>query len=499
MKCGSQAAPDIGGVPQVPALAPNWIGGREVFGSADRVPVIDPSRGARVADLASASREDVALAIATARSTFDAGLWSRRAVTERAAVLRRAAELVRGERELLARLDTLCSGLPLHGSTRRHVDAAAGWLDYFAARIVGFGGEVFQSVPGTLTLVKHEPRGVAALFAPWNVPLGLAMLKTAAALAAGDSVVLKPSECTPFAVLRVARLLEEAGLPPGVLNIVNGPGHVTGAALAELPGTDCVSFTGGAVAGRAVARAAAERHAPCLLELGGKSALLVFADADLEAAVEAAVAGGFGNNGEACLAASRVLLDATIAEEFTARYVRRVAMLKVGDPFLPGTDLGPLISAAHRERILGFMRAAEQDGDTLLHGGSAREDLGPGFYVDPVVAQVVDAQHTVAQEEIFGPFVVLMTFRGEEEAIRLANGTRYGLVAYLWTRDHGRVLRMVERLEAGTVVVNSAMIREPNAPFGGIKASGVGSEGGDWSLRFYTREKAIVMTGGVAP
>jgi acyl-CoA reductase-like NAD-dependent aldehyde dehydrogenase len=499
MKAGPQAVSDGRAVPQFPAVVPNWIGSREVLGTAERMPVLDPSRGAWVADLAAASSDDVALAIATARSTFGAGVWSRRAVSERAAVLRRAAELVHGEREHLARLDTLCSGLPLNGSTRRHVDAAVGWLEYFAARIVGFGGEIFHTVPGALTLVKREPRGVAALFAPWNVPLGLALLKTAAALAAGNSVVLKPSELAPLAILRVARLLEEAGLPPGVLNIVNGPGHVTGVALASLPGTDCVSFTGGAVAGRAVARAAAERHVPCVLELGGKSALLVFADADLEAAVEAAVAGGFRNNGEACLAASRVLLDAAIAEEFTERYVRRVRMLTVGDPFVPGTDLGPLISAADRERVLGFARAAEQDGVTLLHGGSARDDLGPGFYIDPVVAQVVDAQHAIAQDEIFGPFVVLMTFRGEEEAIRIANGTRYGLVAYLWTRDHGRVLRMVERLEAGTVIVNSAMIREPNAPFGGIKASGTGSEGGDWSLRFYTREKSIVLTDGCAP
>jgi len=408
-------------------------------------------------------------------------------------VMYQCAAIIRDHLEELAQLETLCAGIPIETSSRRYVGSGAGWLQYFGERIGSWSGSIHQQTPGATTLVVYGPRGVAAQFSPWNMPVGIALLKVAAAISVGNSVVLKPSEQAPIAVWRAIELLHEAGLPPGVVNLVNGRGPVTGAALASSDSIDCTSFTGGGLVGRAVAQAAATRYLPCVLELGGKSAFVVFEDADLDAALEAALWSIYGNNGQACLAGSRILVQASVADDFIERFLARVKQMRVGDPFDPAMDMGPMASEKHMAHVLGFVDRAAADKDVILHGGGRREDLGAGYFVDPIVAYCNDPEHTIAQEEVFGPFATFMRFDAEEDAFQIANATRYGLVAYLWSRDHQRVMRGYQALRAGTVLVNSAMFREMNASFGGVGDSGVGSEGGDFSLRFYSQEKTIVM------
>ncbi|MDJ0928719.1 MAG: aldehyde dehydrogenase family protein [Gammaproteobacteria bacterium] len=480
-------------MPDFPSIVPNLIDGQMVSTAAQLQPVYDPSTGHTVAELAEADASTVSQAVEAARRSFSSEIWSGAPVAERQRVLYDCAQVILEHGEELAQLETLCAGIPIAGSSRRHVEIGAGWLQYFAERIGSWSGAVHNQAPGATTLVINEPRGVAAQFSPWNVPIGLALLKVSAAISVGNSVVLKPSEQTPLGILRAIELLHSAGLPPGVVNLVNGRGPVTGAALAQSQDIDCVSFTGGGVAGRAVAQAAAARFLPCVLELGGKSAVVIFEDADLDLALEAALLSAFGNNGQACLAGSRILVQASIADEFIDRFVARVQRMRIGDPFDPSNDLGPMASASHRDYVVGFVDKLKADGDELLTGGRALSELEPGYYVEPMVALCHDPSHSVAQQEIFGPFATFLRFADEKTAFRIANSTRYGLLAYLWTRDQGRALRGYQQLRAGSVVINGPMLRERNAPFGGIGDSGMGSEGGDYSLRFYSQEKTVVM------
>ncbi len=480
-------------IPAYPELIPNLIDGKDSVAGGKRLPVFDPSTAQKIAELVEADENTVSAAVDSARATFESGVWSKAPVAERQAVLYHCAAIIRDHLEELAQLETLCAGIPIDTSSRRYVGFGAGWLQYFGERIGSWSGSAHRETPGATTLVVYGPRGVAAQFSPWNMPIGIALLKVAAAISVGNSVVLKPSEQAPIAVWRVIELLHEAGLPPGVVNLVNGRGHVTGAALASSDGIDCTSFTGGGLAGRSVAQAAATRFLPCVLEMGGKSAFVVFEDADLDAALEAALWSVYGNNGQACLAGSRILVQASVADNFVERFLARVKQMRVGDPFDPAMDMGPMASEKHMEHVLGFVERAAADGDTVLHGGGRREELGAGYFVDPIVAHCSDPEHTIAQEEVFGPFATFLRFDSEEDAFQMANATRYGLVAYLWTRDHQRVLRGYQALRAGTVLVNCAMVTELNAPFGGVGHSGVGSEGGDFSLRFYSQVKTVVM------
>ena len=493
MVAASETSSTQRNIPAYPELVPNLIGGKSSIGRGERLPVFDPSIGEQVAELAEADERTVSAAVDTARKTFVSGVWSKATVAERQQVLYQCAAIIRDHLEELAQLETLCAGIPIDTSSRRYVGFGAGWLQYFGERIGSWSGSAHRQTPGVTTLVVYEPRGVAAQFSPWNMPIGIALLKVAAAISVGNSVVLKPSEQAPIAVWRMIELLHEAGLPPGVVNLVNGRGHVTGAALASSDNIDCTSFTGGGVAGRAVAKAAASRFLPCVLELGGKSAFVIFDDADLDTALEAALWSVYGNNGEACLAGSRILVQSSVHDDFIERFVERVKQIRVGDPFDPSMDMGPMASEKHMEHVLGFVDRAAADKDAILYGGGRRKDLGAGYFVDPIVARCTDPGHVIAQEEIFGPFATFFRFDSEEDAFRMANATRYGLVAYLWTRDHQRVLRGYQALRAGTVLINSAMVTELNAPFGGVGESGVGRECGDYSLRFYSQAKTVVM------
>ena len=472
-----------------------FIDGRELPGDADQLVVINPATGAPVADLEQASRAQVEAAVAAARRSFDEGTWSRAPWQSRQQLLRRVAEGMRQQTAALAALQTVESGLPLV-TAQRQVAAAAGWFDYYADFLSTVQDRSYGQLGDATTLVMREPIGVCALFSPWNVPVGLSAIKLAPCLAAGNSAVLKPSELTPMTTRALVDLIHGCGLPAGVLNCINGRGDVTGAALSEAEGIDMVSFTGGALGGAAVAAQAARRHLPCVMELGGKSATVVFADADFESALDGALTSIYSNNGEACLAGSRILVQRSIAERFMQEFRERADAIRLGGPSDATTDMGPMVSAAHLARVRGFFDTSVIDGDTLVCGGPDAAVPARGFFVRPSAYLVGSTGSRLWREEVFGPVAAFHVFETEHDAVRLANDSRFGLVAYIWTRDLGRAMRTGGAIRAGTVLVNTPMRREANAPFGGYKASGVGREGGSYSWDNFTQAKTIVIQHG---
>jgi acyl-CoA reductase-like NAD-dependent aldehyde dehydrogenase len=471
----------------------NWVDGKPLAAAdAERLPVIDPATEAVVGELVEATPADVDAAVRAARRAFDHGPWPRMSVAERQRILRAIADAIEADAEALADLECLHTGMPLAQIKGMHIPRAALNFRFFAEYIGQQSGASFTDAPGMITYVTRQPIGVASLIAPWNVPLGLGMMKTAAALAFGCTVVLKPSEFTPLTFPRVAALMKAAGLPDGAFNLVNGRGGVTGQALSAHPGVDCLSFTGGTETGRAIGMAAAKAIKPATMELGGKSANIVFDDADLDKALEGALLAGFAGNGQQCLAGSRLLLQRGIAPDFTARFVARVEAMVVGPPRDPATQLGPIQNRRHLERILSFVDKAEQDGCEILTGGRA-DGFEAGFYMRPVVARAPDNARAICQEEIFGPFVTIQEFDTAEEAIAIANDSPFGLVSYVWTRDISKALSAAQAIQAGVVWVNTPMTRELRAPFGGWKESGVGREGGDACAALYTQEKTVTI------
>jgi acyl-CoA reductase-like NAD-dependent aldehyde dehydrogenase len=469
-----------------------WIDGKDVVGGGTPYANINPNTGAQIGALTEATSDQVETAVWAARRAFETGVWRGATYADRRAMLRRMAMAIRDHADSLIGLQVMEGGM-LPAQVRGQVMGAAGWFDYFADFLSCESGESYRQLGTAMALVEREPIGVCALFSPWNVPVGLSALKLAPALAAGNSVVLKPSEETPIVTRALIDLLQEAGLPDGVLNYVNGRGAVTGAALAEAPGVDMISFTGGSFAGRAVAVAAAQRHIPCVLELGGKSATIVFDDADLDSAVAGAAAAIYGNNGEACLAGSRILLHDRIADDFIARFRARAEAMVVGDPTVEGVTIGPMISAQHQARILGFYESAQRDHDDILFGGSI--DTG-GYHAQPGAIKIASTKSRIWTEEVFGPLAAFTTFNDEDQAIHLSNDSQYGLSGYIWTQDINRALRVSKALRTGTVIVNSAFLRELNAPFGGFKQSGIGREGGLHSWMNFTEAKTTVINHG---
>jgi acyl-CoA reductase-like NAD-dependent aldehyde dehydrogenase len=350
-----------------------------------------------------------------------------------------------------------------------------------------------------MTFVTREPVGVGALIGPWNAPLALTSMKIAGCIAFGNCCVAKPAEQTPLAVARLMDLIIEAGVPVGVVNMVCGRGAVTGDALVRHPEVDLVSFTGGTATGRTVMATAGSGLKPCSLELGGKSANIVFASADLERALDGALLGIFSNNGQQCLAGSRILVERSIAPRFIDAFIARTAQLKIGDPMDAATEIGPLAFRAHLDRVLSFVDVARDEGAKLLIGGARVAGFDRGFYMQPTAVMASDSRARICQEEVFGPFATFLVFDDLDHALAIANDSRFGLVSYIWSEHMPTVLRASRALRSGVVWVNTPMVRELRAPFGGVKESGMGREGGQSSMQFYTTEKTTAIPVGSVP
>jgi aldehyde dehydrogenase (NAD+) len=457
-----------------------------------------PATGEEVGAFAVASADDVDDAVRAARHAFDEGPWPRTRATERIRVLRRISDLLRAHTDELLALQALDNGIPISFGTTYalSIDCVADIFDHHAGWVDKLGGETLPPYQGGdhLAMTLREPVGVVAAVIPWNGPLLLAAQKLAPALAAGCTVVLKPSEYATFAALRLVRLVEEAGLPPGVLNVVTGPGDPTGDALINHPLVDKITFTGSRGVGRLVMRAAADGFKRVSLELGGKSPALVFADADVYAA--AATTMGtvtLGLSGQACVAQTRALVHRDVYEPFIALAEGMTAMVSYGDPFDPVTTASPLINQRQLDRVLGYIARGQEEGARLVCGGARGDgELANGNFVTPALFADVANDMTIAREEIFGPVLAVVPFTDEEEAVRLANDTSYGLGATVWTSDVKRALRMARAVRAGTVGVNGYQL-EPHVPFGGYGQSGLGREGGRSSIEAYTELKTVLI------
>ncbi len=469
-----------------------YIGGRFVPSlSGKTFETINPANERRLAMVAEGGEADIDAAVAAARKAFDHGPWPRMRPADRAKVLYRLADIVQAHTEELAELDTLDSGLMI-SVTRPAAQGIPDALREAASWANKVQGETYPTGTDHFSFSLREPVGVCGIIIPWNGPAVLAARKPAIALACGNTVIVKPAEQTPLSALRLAELISEAGFPEGVINIVTGFGLGAGSALANHPGVDAMSFTGSAAVGQEIVRGSAINFKKVMLELGGKSPHVIFADADLERAVPNAALGVFRNHGQMCFAGSRILVQREIYPEFAAALAKFAADMKVASPWDPDAKIGPLVSAAQFERVTGYIDLGVREGARLSAGG--RLDGGKGYYVRPTVFSDVENRMRIAQEEIFGPVASLIPFDTEEEAVAKGNDTVYGLGAGIWTRDVGRAIRMSRQLRAGHVWINGYGLRNEMAPFGGFKHSGIGREGGKYSVEFYSEMKSVFIS-----
>jgi aminomuconate-semialdehyde/2-hydroxymuconate-6-semialdehyde dehydrogenase len=477
-------------------LIRNFIDGRHVDAvSGEAFDKVDPATGAVVARVPDSDARDVDLAVQAARRAFPG--WARTPAAERSRLLLAVAERIDANLERLALAECVDTGKPLRLARSLDIPRAAANFRFFATAVLHWHSEAYRTDQLALNYTLRQPRGVAGLISPWNLPLYLFTWKVAPSLATGNTAVAKPSELTPTTAHLLTEICQEVGLPPGVFNVVQGRGARAGAALVADPGVPMVSFTGGTATGAEIARTAAPLFKKLALELGGKNPTVVFADTDLDEVVPAAVRSAFDNQGEICLCGSRVFVEEKIYPEFVERFTAAARRLRVGDPLDPATDQGALISAAHRDKVLGYVRLAAEEGGRVLCGGGPPKALPErcrgGAFVEPTVVVGLDPGCRVNQEEVFGPFATVTPFADEDAAVGLANGVPFGLSSSLWTRDLGRAHRVAERLECGTVWVNCWLLRDLRTPFGGTKSSGVGREGGEEALRFFTEPKTVCV------
>lgn len=454
--------------------------------------VQEPVTNQNYATAASAQPEDVDLAVAAAKKAFKEGPWSKMLPRERSRVLHKIADIVESRDDELALLESYDSGLPItqaKGQARR----AAENFRFFADLIVAQVDNSFR-VPGRqMNYVNRKPIGVAALITPWNVPFMQESWKLAPAIATGNSVVMKPASYTPLSAGLWPAIFKEAGLPEGVFNLIFGSGSVAGDYLVKHPDVPLVSFTGDSSTGATISTAAAPFFKGLSLELGGKSPAVVFADADLEAALDATVFGVFSLNGERCTAGSRVLVQRDIYDDFVAKFAQRAKNIRVGLPSDPKTEVGSLVHPKHFEKVMSYIEIGKSEG-RLLAGGGRAEGFEEGNYVAPTVFADIAPDAQIFQDEIFGPVVAITPFDTDEEALELANNTKYGLAAYVWTSNLKRAHNFAHQIESGMVWLNSNNVRDLRTPFGGVKASGLGREGGYRSVDFYTTQQSIQIT-----
>jgi len=468
-----------------------WIDGRFVDALSGRtLATLNPHDNSEIAQVALAGPEDVELAVAAAERAFPA--WSRMAAADRGRILLRLADLIEANAEDLARLESLDTGHPIRDSRALDVPRTAACFRYFGGMADKFQGDVVPVEAGFLNYLLREPVGVVGQVVPWNFPLMFTSWKMAPALAAGNCIVMKPAEITPLSSLRIAELMAQAGLPDGVVNMVPGLGAEAGEAIARHPRVAKIAFTGSTATGRRIVEASAGNLKKVQLELGGKGPNIVFEDADLAAAVNGSAWAIFHNQGQACIAGSRLVLHERIAEEFLERFLGLARSIRLGNPLDDATEMGPLTSAQHRDRVLSYVEVAQaQGGEVLAGGGAPGGDLAQGCYVQPTVVRARSYQDRVAQEEVFGPFVTVLTFKSDEEAMQIANGTDYGLGSGLWTRDLQRAHKAARDLHAGMVWINSYKRVNPGSPFGGVGQSGYGREMGFDAMREYTQVKSV--------
>ena len=470
------------------------IGGRWRSARSGRYfQTVNPSTEEVIAEVAEAGAADIDAAVAAARTALN-GAWGQMRPAERGRILLRLAELIRANQDALIELESLDSGKPVSAIRRQDLPAVLDTVTYYAGWADKINGQLIPARPDALTYTVREPVGVVGAIIPWNFPLMIGMWKLAPALACGCTVVLKPAELTPLTALRIGELALEAGMPPGVLNVVPGFGKTAGAALVDHPDIDKITFTGSPAVGRQILRAAAGNLKRVTLELGGKSANIVFPDADLEAAVKAAASGIFFNSGQVCSAGSRILAHADIYDEVVERLVARAQAIRVGDPRDAATSMGPLVSAVQMKRVLDYIEIGKREGARLATGGTRLGDTG--FFVIPAVFAEVEHAMRISQEEIFGPVASVIRFTDEEDAIRLANGTPYSLAAGVWSADIARVHRMVKRVKAGTVWVNTFGPTDVRLPWGGNRDSGFGREHGDVAIENFTEPKVVWINTG---
>ncbi|MCS6965685.1 MAG: aldehyde dehydrogenase [Candidatus Kapabacteria bacterium] len=454
----------------------------------------EPATGEVIALVPASDARDLEQAVAVARAAFPS--WAATSVEERSRFLVRIADLIEAHMEELAWAESRDTGKPLWLAQQVDIPRAVRNFRFFAAGLLHFASEAYQTDSQAFSYTLRQPLGIVGCIAPWNLPLYLLTWKVAPALATGNCVIAKPSELTPTTAQMLARLTVEAGLPPGVFNVVQGEGPAVGTALVAHPEVRALSFTGGTRTGEAIARVAAPMFKKLTLELGGKNPTIIFEDCRFEVAVHEAIRAAFSNQGEICLCGSRILVQSSIYEAFRREFVARARALRVGDPLDSSTQQGALISEQHLQKVLSYVELSRQEGGTVLCGGERLWLEGRcrnGYFMAPTVVEGLAPGCKVNQEEIFGPVATLIPFDSEDEAIAYANGTAYGLAASVWTDNLGRAHRVAESLQSGVVWVNCWMLRDLRTPFGGMKHSGIGREGGWEAFRFFTEPKSVTI------
>ena len=454
----------------------------------------NPSNGEVYGQIPNSTKEDVEKAYEAAEKAFPS--WSNTTLATRSKILSKIAELIKGKLHFLGEAESIDNGKPISLAKAIDIPRAAANFQFYANAITQFSSEAHESVGlNAMNFTLRQPIGVVGCISPWNLPLYLFSWKIAPAIAAGNCVVAKPSEITPMTAFLLGEICTEAGLPQGVLNIVHGLGTTTGQAIVEHPNIKAISFTGGTKTGAHIARIAAPMFKKLSLELGGKNPNIIFADCDYEKMLETTVQSSFSNQGQICLCGSRIFVEEKIYEKFKKDFIKNVKQLKVGHHSKRNIDIGALVSKEHLEKIESYVEIAENEGGRILCGGLEVTIPGyeNGYYFQPTVIEVKDNSCRVNQEEIFGPIVTIMSFKTDEEALQLANDTKYGLSSTLWTNNLNRTMRFSKQLHTGIVWVNTWMLRDLRTPFGGQKASGIGREGGFEALRFFTEPKNICI------